>query len=126
MSSTPCTFYGVLNGTLTTSKNCVRKAIHAAIEQNGFVWGVAMKNGTLLVINRSEDLAKKWLADRNEAAVRHNEYRASQGLPLHEIDGVQVVKVYAGKAAAEAACQPAEAPEAAPVETGAVLEEGTA
>lgn len=102
------TFYGVLNGNLTTSKNCRRDAVHAAVEANGFVWGVALAHGTLLVINRSKDLAEKWLADRVEFVRQQNVWRVERGQPEAPTDCYRVVKVYAGKAAAEAACQPAE------------------
>lgn len=90
------TIYGIQNGELTTSKTCNRKAILDAIEADGFAWGVAL-DGKLQVVNKSRELAEAW-----------DNYWGETG---------QVVKVYAGKKAAEAACEPAEV-EPAEVEPG--------
>lgn len=79
------TFYGVLGGQLTTSKTCNREAVHKAVEAEGFVWGVCTPEGKLLVINKSEAHARNW----------EDPWKSS---PTYE-----VVKVYAGKKAAEQA-----------------------
>ena len=109
------TLYGIRNGELTTSKTCNRDAVLKAIEADGFAWGVARADGTLEVVNRSEDLARKWRDDRNEfyrdqariAARRGEEYQWTV-----EGEDLQVVKVFAGKKAAEAACEAVEVVEA--------------
>jgi len=77
------TIYGIRNGELTTSKTCNRDAILKAIETCGHVWGVADAEGRLLVVNRSRELAAAWSSPYGETG--------------------EVVKVYAGKKAAEAA-----------------------
>ena len=89
-TATMAKIYGILNGELTTSKTCNRQSILDLIETNGFVWGVATAEGELLVVNKSEALARKWED------------------PWKTSDSYFVVKVYAGKRAAEAACEPVE------------------
>jgi hypothetical protein len=117
------TFYGILNGNLTTSKTCTRNAILDAVEEHGSnVWGVADRQGNLLVINRTLALADKWLKDRIKFLIVQNKWRKSEGLPPYETDGYTVVKVYPGKREAEAACQPA--PAAQPAQSVADLRVG--
>ena len=109
------TIYGIRNGKLTTSKTCNRKAVLAAIEADGFAWGVANADGELEVVNRSEELARKWRDERNEFYVQQGELAVKHGRDYKwtvEGEDLQVVKVYAGKKAAEAACEPTEAPAA--------------
>jgi len=104
--NTMATLYGIRNGELTTSKTCNRDAVLKAIEADGFAWGVACSDGTLKVVNRSEDLARKWRDDRNEFYRDQAQYHARMGEDYRwtvEGEDLQVVKVYAGKKAAEAA-----------------------
>ena len=91
------TLYGIRNGELTTSKTCNRDAVLKAIEADGHAWGVADGDGKLLTINRSVELANAWA----ESGWKKN---MSYGQP--DPEGLTVVKVYAGKRAAEAACEP--------------------
>mgnify|MGYP003108937103 FL=1 len=108
------TIYGIRNNELTTSKTCNRKAVLDAIEADGFAWGVARADGTLEVVNRSEDLARKWRDDRNEFYRDQARIAARNGRDYRwtvEGEDLQVVKVYAGKKAAEAACEAVEAVE---------------
>jgi len=107
MTTSTSTFYGVRNGELTTnSKNCKRAAVLAAVEADGHVYGVANAEGYLKVINRSKELAEKWLADRNDFYRDQARYNERNGRPYHrtvEGEDLQVVKVYPGKATAEEA-----------------------
>jgi hypothetical protein len=107
MTTSTSTFYGVRNGELTTnSKNCKRAAVLAAVEADGFVYGVAAADGTLEVINRSKELAEKWLADRNDFYRLQTKYAERDGRSYKwtvESEDLQVVKVYPGKATAEEA-----------------------
>ena len=67
---------------------------------------MACSDGTLKVVNRSEDLARKWRDDRNEFYRDQAQYHARMGEDYRwtvEGEDLQVVKVYAGKKAAEAA-----------------------
>lgn len=106
MTTSTSTFYGVRNGELTTSKNCKRAAVLAAVEADGHVYGVAAADGTLEVINRSKELAEKWLADRNDFYRDQARYAERDGCSYKwtvEGEDLQVVKVYPGKATAEEA-----------------------
>ena len=127
--NTMATIYGIRNNELTTSKTCNRKAVLDAIEADGFAWGVARADGTLEVVNRSEDLARKWRDDRNEFLRDQARYAARRGEEYRwtvEREDLQVVKVYAGKKAAEAACEAVEAaptaPTAADLKVGQTIE----
>ena len=94
--TTSNTFYGVLNGKITTSKNCRREAVHAAVAADGYAFGVANADGLLLVVNRSKELAENWRADMVLHYTRQNAYEK-------EIENTElrVVRVFAGKAVAE-------------------------
>lgn len=99
--TTSNTFYGVLNGKITTSKNCRREAVHAAVAADGYAFGVANADGLLLVVNRSKELAENWRADMVLHYTRQNAYRVARGEKEIENTELRVVRVFAGKAVAE-------------------------
>lgn len=110
------TIYGIRNGELTTSKTCNREAVLNAIEADGFAWGVANAEGKLEVVNRSEELARKWRDERNQFYLDQARFAARDGRTYRwtpEGEDLQVVKVYAGKKAAQAAIAADAAEEAA-------------
>ena len=110
MTTSTSTFYGVRNGQITTSKNCKRAAVLAAVEADGHVYGVASAKGRLKVINRSKELAEKWLADRNDFYRDQAKYAERTGESYKwtvEGEDLKVVRVFAGKAVAEAAAEKA-------------------
>ena len=99
--TTSNTFYGVLNGKITTSKNCKREAVHAAVAADGYAYGVAGSDGTLEVVNRSKELAEKWRDDMVLHYTRQNAYRVARGEKEIKNTELRVVRVFAGKAVAE-------------------------
>ena len=99
--TTSNTFYGVLNGKITTSKNCKREAVHAAVAADGYAFGVASLDGTLEVVNRSKELAEKWRDDMVLHCGQQNSYAVKRGEKTTEWPELRVVRVYAGKAVAE-------------------------
>ena len=105
--TTSNTFYGVLNGKITTSKNCKREAVHAAVAADGYAFGVANADGLLLVVNRSKELAENWRADMVLHYTRQNAYRVARGEKEIENTELRVVRVFAGKAVAVAAAEKA-------------------